>query len=325
MRAVPKITTDQPEKNERFNRTLADTVTALEEARIQYCFIGGIASHGLGRPRATHDIDVFVRPEDTEIALRALSKHGFRTERTDPSWLYKGWKENVLVDVIFKSKGEIYLDAEMYQRSIHAEFHGKSLRLVAPEDLLIIKASAHSELCPGHWHDALALIAHANLDWSYLIHRAKRAPRRVLSLLIYATSNDIQVPKHVTDEIFRMVFGDALFSRSPAPGQSQFTSQPPTQVATHQNQPRVHLARPRPDQGAVARLREAVARDSRTNELDIEIECEGERILLRGEVMSRERRDAAECIARELFPEFAIENQLRVTQYSEPPEIEDVR
>jgi len=45
------------------------------------------------------------------------------------------------VDVIFKSKGEIYLDTEMYQRSITAEYHGKRLRLVAPEDLIIIKAS----------------------------------------------------------------------------------------------------------------------------------------------------------------------------------------
>ena len=106
---------------------LGDVVQALEESGVRYVFIGGIASGGLGRPRSTEDIDIFVMPDEAEIALRSLAKHGFKTEKTDPSWLYKGFKENVLVDVIFKSKGEIYLDSEMYHRLITAEFHGKKI------------------------------------------------------------------------------------------------------------------------------------------------------------------------------------------------------
>src|SRR6185312_6970747 len=125
-----KITTEDPELADRFNRVLADTVEAMEEGRIRYAFIGGIASGGLGRPRSTRDIDLFVVPEEAELALRALARRGFKIEKTDPSWLYKGFKENILVDVIFKSKGEIYLDTEMYQRMISAEFHGRRLRLV---------------------------------------------------------------------------------------------------------------------------------------------------------------------------------------------------
>ncbi len=172
LKALRKQTTEDPELADRFDRVLGQTVEAMDESGLRYVFIGGIASGGLGRPRSTHDIDIFVKPEDAELALRALAKKNFRTERTDPTWLYKAFKEDILVDVIFKSKGEIYLDQEMYSRSITAPFHNRQLRLVAPEDLLIIKAVAHSELTPGHWHDATALLSHAQLDWPYLILRA---------------------------------------------------------------------------------------------------------------------------------------------------------
>ncbi len=320
MQAV-KITTDQPELNERFNRVLGETVEALEEAKINYAFIGGIASGGLGRPRSTHDIDVFVRPEDTEIALRALAKRGFRTEKTDPSWLYKAYKDNILVDIIFKSKGEIYLDNEMFQRTIKAEFHGRQLRLVAPEDLLVIKALAHSELTPGHWHDALALLSHATLDWDYLIHRGgRRAPRRLLSLLVYAHSNDIFVPKHVIDEFYRIVFGDtpkfrqgAQVGQAPSMGAAAPTRQRATLRGAH-----------RPDSNSVAQLKQVIATDPRTHELDIQIELAEDKFLLRGEVMTEERRLAVEQVTREQFPDSLVENQIRVMDFSAPTEVEEV-
>src|SRR6185437_4641189 len=179
MRAIKqKITSEDPELLDRFNRIIGETVEAIEEAAIRYVFIGGIASGGLGRPRTTHYIYLFVMPEDAARALRALAKKGFSTQKTDPSWLYKAWKEDILVDVIFKSKGDIYLDNEMYRRVMVAEFHGRKLRLVAPEDLFIIKAAAHSEVTPGHWHDAIALLTHSKMDWEYLLRRARRAPRR---------------------------------------------------------------------------------------------------------------------------------------------------
>src|SRR4051794_31111108 len=112
-----KVTTEDPDLADRFNSVLGDVVAGLQESSVRYAFIGGIASGGLGRPRSTHDIDLFVPPEDAELTLRALARRGFKTEKTDPTWLYKAYKDNILVDVIFKSKGEIYLDQEMYSHS----------------------------------------------------------------------------------------------------------------------------------------------------------------------------------------------------------------
>lgn len=324
MKTAQRITTENPELNDRFNRVLGETVEALEEAGIRYVFIGGIASGGLGRPRSTHDIDVFVRPEEAELSLRALARKGFRTERTDPVWLYKAFKESILVDVIFKSKGEIYLDSEMLARATSAEFHGRQLRLVAPEDLIIIKALAHSEVTPNHWHDALALLTHATIDWDYLIKRATRAPRRVLSLLLYAQSIDVGVPKQAIDRFYHAIFGDhppANPATEPVPKMPSTSSRPGLRVFPSHS--------PAAGKGAVrvsiARLREQLAEDPRTNELDIEIEHWEGKILLRGEVNSVERRDAAEQVARETFPECAVENQLRVTNFPEPSETEAVR
>jgi predicted nucleotidyltransferase len=307
-------TTEDPEAAERFNRILKETVEALEASGIRYAFIGGIASGGLGRPRSTHDIDVFVRPEDAESALRALAKKNFRTEKTDPAWLYKGFKENILVDVIFKSKGEIYLDSEMYQRLTVAEFHGLQLRLVAPEDLVIIKAAAHSELTPGHWHDALALLSHPDLDWGYLVRRARRAPRRVLSLFLYAQSSDIWVPNQAIHDLYRVLFTDSTAEVS--------------SLMTPKAKPRSTSPSLRPVPSeiyAAAHLRESLARDPRTNELDIQIEQAEGKLLLRGEVPTSERRDAAIQVARETFPASVIENQIRVISFPGPAEAEEVK
>jgi len=306
---------------------LSDVLEALGDSEVKYAFIGGIASHGLGRPRSTHDIDLFVRPEDAELTLRALAKYGFVTEKTDPSWLYKAFKYDILVDVIFKSKGEIYLDSEMYARTITAEFHDRQLRLVAPEDLLIIKAAAHSELCPNHWHDATALLSHANLDWAYLIKRAKRAPRRILSLLLYAQSNDIWVPNHVVNELFLSLFGNANTSpptQSNLANSSLRTSNAATNISANVSTLQMGHPLRTHREYAVSHLRECLAEDPRTNELDIIIEHSGDRLLLRGEVAAPERRDAVTQIARECFPEATIENQVRVLKFQEPVEAEDM-
>ncbi|MBC7692540.1 MAG: nucleotidyltransferase [Methylotenera sp.] len=336
MKPAIKVTTENPELADRFNRVLGDTIEALEEGKIRYAFIGGIASGGLGRPRSTHDIDVFIKPEEAELTLRALAKKGFRTEKTDPSWLYKGFKENILVDVIFKSKGEIYLDTEMYQRVVTAEFHGKQLRFVSPEDLVVIKALAHSELTPGHWHDALALLSHANIDWEYLLKRAqKKGPRRMLSLLCYAQSADIYVPKNVIDQLYVNTFGDLMPVHAPthakaaptAPQDSVPAAAAPGGVS-HQNmnlRPNLQLVAEKQPDYTIAKLHEVLAEDSRTNELDIQIEQSGNKFLLRGEVLTDDRKDAVTQVVKETFPQYVVENQLRVAKFTEPSEIEEVK
>lgn len=185
-----------------------ETVAVLEREGVPYAVIGGIASTGYGRSRWTHDIDILVKPEDADYALTCLERAGFTTEKTDPKWLYKAFKRGVLVDVIFRSTGEIRLDAEMLARAVQVEALGCRPRLVPAEDLLVMKALVHDEGGPRHWHDALGLISANELDWAYLLRRARRAPRRVLSLLIYAHSLDLHVPNRVIRDLFEQLYGE---------------------------------------------------------------------------------------------------------------------
>jgi predicted nucleotidyltransferase len=179
----------------KFQRVLRETADVLRRSGIPHLFMGGVASAALGRPRWTHDIDVFVGPEDARRTLRVLASEGYETQETDPQWLYKGLKENVLVDVIFLSDGQVVLDREMAARARPAEVEGIRLPVIGPEDMIVIKALVHKERSPRHWFDALALLRRDDLDWEYLLDRAARYnPLRVLSLLYYARSSDQVVP-----------------------------------------------------------------------------------------------------------------------------------
>lgn len=338
------------EVGDRFNRTLFAALDALEEASVDFALIGGVASSGLGRPRSTHDIDLFVRPEDAGAALEALGHHGFYTEKTDLNWLFKGFKEDILVDVIFKSRGDIYFDTEMAEHSKPIEYHGRRVRTVAPEDLIIIKCAVHDELGPHHWHDALALLSHAQIDWEYLIKRARRAPRRLLALLLYAQSNDIWVPNKAIFELFKVVYSDtntnmqtqlqplaftsilggraldksmaANAQASAAVAKAAPSSAQAPQTPTSQTPPQVQ--RRTSDQYLVARIRDALAQDLRAGDQDIKVYIEGSRILLRGDVVSDEHRRAVAEVVGEHAQGFQIDNQLKVAVLGAPEGAEDV-
>ena len=192
-----------------FFGVLRDAVAALEDKDIPYLVMGGLSSASHGRPRGTNDIDIFVRPESARATLEALAASGFRTEETDPSWLFKGFRDGILVDVIFRSTGDIYLDDEMLAHARVADLGGCPARIIPPEDLLIIKALAAAEHMPHHWHDALGVITGSDLDWDYLVGRARRhGARRVLSLLLYAQSNDLGVPIKPVRALFESIFGE---------------------------------------------------------------------------------------------------------------------
>lgn len=192
-----------PPDRDAVRKVLIEVTSALDADGVPYVVMGGLVASVFARPRTTDDIDVFVRPEDAHRTLRALESAGFEVEEHDAMWLFKAWKDGVLVDVIFRSAREVYLDDEMVARAVVREWWGVQLRMISPEDLLVIKAVATAEHGSHHWYDALGIIARNPIDWAYLVERAKQAgPRRVLSLLLYAESNDMAVPAEVVEQLF---------------------------------------------------------------------------------------------------------------------------
>jgi hypothetical protein len=181
---------------ETYLRVLRSVVETLDD-ELPYALMGGLASAIYGRPRWTYDVDVFLRKEHALDALLLLGKAGFATDQRDERWLYKAITDGVLVDVIFRGTSGIYYDDEMIERTTRREFRGVWVPVIAAEDLIVIKATVHDEGRERHWFDALGILARAQLDWPYLIGRARHGVHRVASLLLYAQSIDVPVPGSV--------------------------------------------------------------------------------------------------------------------------------
>jgi predicted nucleotidyltransferase len=195
--------------DDRVAQIVAHACESLDRAAVPYLVIGGVASSVYGRPRATDDVDLLVEANEALRGLRALAAAGFATEETNPHWIYKAESGGTTIDLMFKVHGDIYLDAEMRERAREADFGGYAVRVASPEDVIAIKAVAHDEPSVRHWHDALSIIAVQDLDWDYLLRRARHGAHRVLSLLVYAQSNDLIVPEHAIRELFRQIYDQA--------------------------------------------------------------------------------------------------------------------
>lgn len=197
------IEVTEADDGDLFLRVLDEALEALSTADIPFLLIGGIGSAVYGRDQGTRDIDVFVRPETARRVLEVLESRGFETKEVAERWLAKAMRHGVLVDVIFRSTRDILLGDEMLDRSRVMPFRGRKVPLAPPEDLVVMKACAMSEDTSRYWYDAVSIIAHSELDWDYLVARAREhGARRLLSLLLFATSLDIVVPSEPIETLY---------------------------------------------------------------------------------------------------------------------------
>lgn len=263
---------------------LLKAVQALEQAGIPHALMGGLAAARVGRERSAKDIDLFVAPEQADPALDALAAAGFRTERTNPSWLYKAFWGDALVDLIFESSGGIFFDEDVRSHCRPVEVAGQAIQTLAAEDILVIKALANAEHRPRHWHDGLAVASRAELDWAYLVRRARPHAARVLSLLLYAVSDGARLPA----EPLRELFEEAL-SALPA--------------AAVETEGEHHL---------VARVREALATDPRVSEPHVSVAVSNHCVVVSGCVATPARKEAIEGVLREVVPPERIRSEVEV-------------
>jgi predicted nucleotidyltransferase len=274
-----------------FVRVLEESVAVAERSSVPYAVMGGIASSALGRDRWTHDVDVFVRRQDAGQLLRRYAEAGFDVEQRDEAWLYKAWRDQVMVDLIFEvnsgSTEPIDFDDEMRARVQEVTFEGVRLPVLSPEDLVVIKAVVHKEHRARHWFDALGLIGAGGLDWEYLLRRARqRSPRRVLSLLLYAQSDGLEVPDRVVRALWAC------------------------------------LETPCDDDYLVAQVQAQLARDQRTAELEIDVRLEDGTVVLAGTVATPERKAALQEIVADVLPVSPIENLITVGTPPAGPRVE---
>jgi predicted nucleotidyltransferase len=200
------IEVTEADNGDLFLRVLDEALDALGKAGIPFLLIGGVGSAVYGRDQGTRDIDVFVRPETARKVLDVLDARGFDTKEVAERWLSKAIKHGVLVDVIFRSSRDILLSDDMLARARVMPFRGRMVPIAPPEDLIVMKACAMSEDTSRYWYDAVSIIAHTELDWDYLVARAREhGARRLLSLLLFATSLDIVVPSEPIEALHEAI------------------------------------------------------------------------------------------------------------------------
>lgn len=124
--------------------TLKKAAAALREADVPFLLGGGLAVWARGGPESEHDLDLMVKPEDADAALKALEDAGFRGERPPEEWLYKGWDGDVLVDLIFEPSGNP-VDGPMFERAEELDVQAVSMKVMSLEDVMVTKLLALRE------------------------------------------------------------------------------------------------------------------------------------------------------------------------------------
>jgi hypothetical protein len=76
---------------------------------------------------------------------------------------------------------------------------------------------------------------------------------------------------------------------------------------------------PEPEDYRVQRLREALAKDPRVGELELEVRSAGGKVFVSGLVGTEERRSAIDAVAREVVPDLRVVNETAVSSFPAPP------
>jgi predicted nucleotidyltransferase len=156
--------------------TLKKSAAALREAGIPFLLGGSLASWARGGPETRHDLDLVIKPEDTERALQALVDAGLRADDPPEEWLVKAWDGDVLVDLIFCPKG-MQVDDDLIKRGEVMSVLGMEMRVMALEDVLVTKLMALSE--HSLRYESLLQIARAlreQVDWDSVRARTAESP-----------------------------------------------------------------------------------------------------------------------------------------------------
>jgi putative nucleotidyltransferase-like protein len=155
---------------------LRSASSTLREARVPFVLGGSFAAWARGGPQPYNDLDLMVKPEDAEHALRELGAAGMRTERPPEEWLFKAWHGEVMIDLIFEPAG-LEMSDEVLARADTLAVFAVATPVMALEDMLQTKLMALDE----HSLDYSALVritrsVREQIDWRGLEARTSASP-----------------------------------------------------------------------------------------------------------------------------------------------------
>jgi predicted nucleotidyltransferase len=183
-----------------------ETLDALEEAGVPYVVGGGIAVAAYGRKRATKDIDLYIKPEDSMRALEALRKAGFEINpMRNVKWLSKAYKDGIPIDFILENIGGIVVTDETIERGRYLSVSGCRMFVMSPEDLVFRKVLA-MRCRRDDWYDCIAVLSNTYqaFDWDYFLRLVENFTERALSFVLFIKTDwdhVIPVPQRVVSTL----------------------------------------------------------------------------------------------------------------------------
>ncbi len=131
--------------DDRHTDLYVEALTALEEYGVEFMLGGAFAVyHYTGWWRNTHDMDIYVMPEDVPEVLQVLSHAGFIDQGEqapgDMEWIRHTSKETISVDVIWRFANlSNFVCREWFERASQGQFLGVSTAFIPLEELVWVK------------------------------------------------------------------------------------------------------------------------------------------------------------------------------------------
>lgn len=173
--------------------TYCSAMRAMRSAGIPFMLGGGFALAAFtGHWRDTKDIDFYVHPRDRHSAIIALSRAGFEdyyAQRPyDRNWIYRSFKDNRIVDVIWSMANQrAQVDELWFEHGATMMIRGERLLVVPPEEYMWCKLYIlQRDHCD--WTDVFNLLytSGTRIDWDHLLNRLENDfPLLQALLLVY--------------------------------------------------------------------------------------------------------------------------------------------
>lgn len=189
----------------------------MDSAGVPYA-VGGayaLACH-TGIVRHTKDLDLFVKREETPLALQAFERAGHRTAWTHPHWIAKAFSadDEDFVDLIYGSgNGLTEVDDEWLACSKKSDMLGRDVRLCPVEEIIWSKSFIQERNRYDGADVAHLLLACADdLDWDRLLRRfAGHEPVLLAHLTLFGyvyPTHRARLPGRVLDALQRRAAAD---------------------------------------------------------------------------------------------------------------------
>ena len=196
----------------------------------------------------------------------------------------------VLVDLIFRTKGDIPLDDEVLAHATLLESSGRVIRVVSPEDALVIEAAGNQSQEPQRWENALGSAwPGARSIGTDPQRRARFAARRTLSLLDLRAVEPPYRPRAHDPVAVRL--GVCAMSEPDAKADDAYL---------------------------LERARKLLAEDGRVGELELELSILKDTVVVRSRPNDARRQAVGEVLA-DLCPGYRILNQTRCSGRPQSP------